>query len=146
MSIVKFLGAESVEANLIFDELHKSLSIQRGELANFASELRQKFAASFDLSTNISKYIHGFPDKLIKEAKQLESHANDIGEVQTKSITDFQKAYEMEPSLSSLAFSGSVVEGVDKVKEEKKLLVVYVSESKNLERCTWTDFRLAEVL
>lgn len=37
----QLLGAESVEANLIFDELHKSLSIQQGELAIFASELRQ---------------------------------------------------------------------------------------------------------
>ncbi|KAK1404707.1 kinesin-like protein KIN-5C [Heracleum sosnowskyi] len=93
-SVEEFLGAESVEANLIFDELHKSLSIQQGELAIFASELRQKFAASIDLSTNISKHIHEFLDNLIKEAKQLESHAIDINEVQTKSITDFQKAYE----------------------------------------------------
>lgn len=90
----QFLGAESVEANLIFDELHKSLSIQQGELAIFASELRQKFVASFDLSTNLSKHIHEFLDNIIKEARQLESHASDINEVQTKSITDFQKAYE----------------------------------------------------
>lgn len=41
VSFNQFLGAESVEANLIFDELHKSLSIQQGELAIFASELRQ---------------------------------------------------------------------------------------------------------
>ena len=41
MFVNQFLGAESVEANAIFDELHKSLSIQQGELAIFASELRQ---------------------------------------------------------------------------------------------------------
>lgn len=67
----------------------------------------QKFAASIDLSTNISKYIHEFLDNLVKEAKQLESHASDIDEVQTKSITDFQKAYEVyiyysNPSLGSV--------------------------------------------
>lgn len=56
----------------------------------------------------------------------------------------------MEQSVSSLAFRGSVTEAILEAKRQKKLFVVYISgdnpESSNLERSTWTDLSLAEVL
>ncbi|XP_074341441.1 plant UBX domain-containing protein 11 isoform X2 [Apium graveolens] len=56
----------------------------------------------------------------------------------------------MEQSISSLAFKGSVTEAIFEAKRQKKLFVVYISgenlESSNLEKSTWTDLNLAEVI
>lgn len=54
----------------------------------------------------------------------------------------------MEPSLSSLAYKGSVTGAICEAKQQKKLFVVYISgdnsESKHLESSTWLDARVAE--
>ncbi|KAL2470190.1 Plant UBX domain-containing protein 11 [Abeliophyllum distichum] len=57
---------------------------------------------------------------------------------------------EMEQSLSSLAFKGSITEAIAEAKQQKKLFVVYTSgenpESKLLETSTWSDLIVAESL
>lgn len=54
----------------------------------------------------------------------------------------------MEPSLSSLAYKGSVTGAISEAIQQKKLFVVYISgdnsESKKLESSTWLDPRVAE--
>lgn len=44
---------------------------------------------------NTSETIHEFLDKLFEESKSLERHAIEVDEIQTKSIIEFQKAYEV---------------------------------------------------
>ncbi|TMW95748.1 hypothetical protein EJD97_008397 [Solanum chilense] len=94
ISTKEFLDAESVETNLIFDELQNTLSTHQGEMANFARELRQRFNDSTEHLTNISEIIQGFFDKLLEESKRLERHSTTADEIQTKSIAEFEKAYE----------------------------------------------------
>ncbi|KAK1379260.1 Ubiquitin supergroup [Heracleum sosnowskyi] len=57
---------------------------------------------------------------------------------------------KMEQSLSSLTFRGSVTEAISEAKRQRKLFLVYISgdnpESSNLEKSTWMDLSLAEVL
>ncbi|CAI9097700.1 OLC1v1034170C1 [Oldenlandia corymbosa var. corymbosa] len=93
-SMKEFLAAEAIEAKSVFDGLLGSLSTHQGEMAQFARELRQRFTAGVEHLTNISECIHEFLDKLTEESKRLGKHATEIDEVQTKSIVDFQKAYE----------------------------------------------------
>ncbi|KAK3043529.1 hypothetical protein RJ639_002108 [Escallonia herrerae] len=93
-SIEEFLAAEASEANSVFEDLHGTLSTQQGEMALFARELRQRFTDSIEHTTNISDFVHGFLHKLIEESKELENHATQVDEIQTKCISDFQKAYE----------------------------------------------------
>ncbi|KAM7526033.1 hypothetical protein LguiA_015935 [Lonicera macranthoides] len=93
-SIDEFLAAEAVEANSIFDDLQGTLSTQQGEMALFARELRQRFNDSIEHAKHISVFVHGFLDKLIEESEQLGSHAVQADEIQTKCISEFQKAYE----------------------------------------------------
>ncbi|KAG5584002.1 hypothetical protein H5410_044436 [Solanum commersonii] len=94
ISTKEFLDAESVEANLIFDELQSTLSTHQGEMAHFARELRQRFDDSTEHLTNISEIIQGFFDKLLEESKRLERHSTTADEIQMKSIAEFEKAYE----------------------------------------------------
>ncbi|KAM3324913.1 kinesin-like protein KIN-5C [Capsicum chacoense] len=94
ISTKEFLDAESAEANLIFDELQSTLSTHQGEMAKFARELRQRFNDSTEHLTNISEIIQGFFDKLLDESKSLERHSTTADEIQTKSIAEFEKAYE----------------------------------------------------
>lgn len=56
----------------------------------------QRFDVSIDHTTNISEFINGIFDKLMEESKELGSHANQVDEIQTKNIDDFQKAYEVD--------------------------------------------------
>lgn len=42
-----------------------------------------------------SESLLGFVEKLSEESKRLENHATKVDEVQTKSITEFCKAYEV---------------------------------------------------
>ncbi|OIT27551.1 PREDICTED: kinesin-like protein KIN-5C [Nicotiana attenuata] len=94
ISTKEFLDAEAVEANSMFDELQSTLSTHQGEMAHFARELRQRFNDSTEHLTNISEIIQGFFDKLLDESKRLEKHATTVDEIQTKSIAEFEKAYE----------------------------------------------------
>lgn len=55
----------------------------------------QRFNAGVENLTNISECMHGFLDKLMEESKRLERHATHIDEVQTNSIVEFQKVYEV---------------------------------------------------
>ncbi|XP_024968128.1 kinesin-like protein KIN-5C [Cynara cardunculus var. scolymus] len=92
--VEELLAEEATEGHAIFDELHGSLSTQQGEIALFARELRKRYNVSIHHTTNISEFIHGIFDKLMEESKDLGSHANQVDEIQTKSIEEFQKAYE----------------------------------------------------
>ncbi|CAN4121329.1 unnamed protein product [Withania somnifera] len=94
ISTKEFLDAESVEANSIFDELQSTLSTHQGEMAHFARELRQRFNDSTEHLRNISEIIQEFFDKLLDESKGLERHATTVDEIQTKSIAEFERAYE----------------------------------------------------
>ena len=55
----------------------------------------QRFNVSIHHTTNISEFINGIFDKLMEESKDLGNHANQADEIQTKSIDEFQKAYEV---------------------------------------------------
>ncbi|XP_048234071.1 plant UBX domain-containing protein 11 isoform X2 [Ricinus communis] len=54
----------------------------------------------------------------------------------------------MEHSLSAFTYKGSIPQAIIESKNQKKLFVVYISgsdaESVELEKCTWTDFKVAE--
>ncbi|XP_047162874.1 kinesin-like protein KIN-5C isoform X2 [Vigna umbellata] len=93
-SIEKFLASEATEAGSIFDDLQGSLSTQQGELAVFASELRNKFNLSIEQIKDISERSQEFVDKLFEESKKLEDYASQADQVQMKSIDEFKKAYE----------------------------------------------------
>ncbi|GAV69657.1 UBX domain-containing protein, partial [Cephalotus follicularis] len=64
--------------------------------------------------------------------------------------TPKQFTEEMEQSLSSLTYKGSINEAIIEAKRGKKLLVVYISgedaDSVNLENNMWTDIKVAESL
>jgi hypothetical protein len=45
--------------------------------------------------TNISDCINGLLNKLMEESKSLERHAVQIDAIQTNSIAEFQKTYEV---------------------------------------------------
>ncbi|XP_076915734.1 plant UBX domain-containing protein 11-like [Bidens hawaiensis] len=55
---------------------------------------------------------------------------------------------QMERSVSSLAFKGSIIEAITEAKRQKKLFVVYVSgeneDSISLDRSTWSESSVAE--
>lgn len=55
----------------------------------------QRFNDSTEHLTNISAIIQRFFDKLLDESKRLEKHATTVDEIQTKSIAEFEKAYEV---------------------------------------------------
>lgn len=93
-SVEEFLAAEADEANRIFDDLQGALSTQQGEMALFARELRQRFHVSIENTKNMSKFTHGLLQKLSEESSRLEKHATQADDVQMKSITEFQKAFE----------------------------------------------------
>ncbi|KAL4571599.1 hypothetical protein LXL04_018362 [Taraxacum kok-saghyz] len=93
-SIEQLLAEEAAQGQSIFDELQGTLSTQQGEVSVFARELRKRFNDSIHHTTNISEFINGIFDKLMEESKELGSHANKVDEIQTKSINEFQKAYE----------------------------------------------------
>ncbi|KVH94541.1 Kinesin, motor domain-containing protein [Cynara cardunculus var. scolymus] len=56
--------------------------------------VEKRFNISVGHTTEISKFVHEFFDKLMKESKDLGTHAIQVDEIQTKSIDEFQKAYE----------------------------------------------------
>ncbi|WVZ13972.1 hypothetical protein V8G54_011538, partial [Vigna mungo] len=109
-SIEKFLASEATEAGSIFDDLQGSLSTPQGELAVFASELRntdgyficyiivycksKKFNLSLKQIKDISERSQEFVDKLFEKSKKLEDYASQADQVQMKSIDEFKKAYE----------------------------------------------------
>ncbi|KAA8516740.1 hypothetical protein F0562_017062 [Nyssa sinensis] len=95
-SIEEFLSAETVEANLIFNDLQGTLSTHQGEMALFARELRQRFNASIEHTKNISEFTHEFLQKLLEESRRLGGHATQVDEIQMKTIAEFQKAYEVQ--------------------------------------------------
>ncbi|EPS73213.1 hypothetical protein M569_01542 [Genlisea aurea] len=92
--IHEFLEAETVKAKAVFDELHENLSNHHGEMKDLAGELRQRFDSGLEHLENTSTLICALFGKLNEESKSLEGQANDINEVQSKSIAEFQKTYE----------------------------------------------------
>ncbi|MFS7983461.1 putative kinesin-like protein [Helianthus anomalus] len=84
--VEKLLAVEAAKGRSIFDELHGTLSTQKGEIAVFARELRKKFNDSIHHTTNISEFINGVFDKLTEESKETGNHANQVDEIQTKNI------------------------------------------------------------
>ncbi|KAJ0547533.1 putative plus-end-directed kinesin ATPase [Helianthus annuus] len=92
-SIEELLTEEATKGISIFNELQSSLSTQQGEMAHFARELRQRFSVSVEHSVDISKYINEFFDMLMKESKELASHAVQVDGKQTNNIDEFKKAY-----------------------------------------------------
>ncbi|KAK2454736.1 kinesin protein KIN-5D [Trifolium repens] len=93
-SIEEFLASEATKAGSILDDLQTSLSTQQGELALFASELRNRLSVNVEQIKDLSECTHEFEDKLLKEVKRLENFASVADEMQMKSIAEFKKAYE----------------------------------------------------
>ncbi|PKI49351.1 hypothetical protein CRG98_030279, partial [Punica granatum] len=96
LSLAEFLTLKDNEVKSIFDDLQSTLSTQAGEMAIFARDLRQRFNDSIESTKGISEFADGFFRNLLEELKKLENHAVNIDDIQMKSITDFQKAYEEE--------------------------------------------------
>ncbi|XP_022888530.1 kinesin-like protein KIN-5C [Olea europaea var. sylvestris] len=93
-SVEEFLAAESVEVSSVFSDLQEALSSHQGEMAHLARELRQKFNANIEHLIDTSENIHGFLDKLLEESERFKGHANQVDDIQTKCIVEFQNAYE----------------------------------------------------
>ncbi|KAI3496650.1 hypothetical protein L1887_39021 [Cichorium endivia] len=60
------------------------------------------------------------------------------------------KLIQMEQSISSLAFKGSIIEAITEAKRQKKLFLVYISgdneDSISMNKSTWSDSSVAESL
>ncbi|KAG0476973.1 hypothetical protein HPP92_013814 [Vanilla planifolia] len=93
-SLEILLTVGGAQANLIFNELQGTLSNHRGEIANFARELRERFDSSLDHSKEMSNFVFKILDDLREESRKLQSHSLRFQEVQSRSIADFRKAYE----------------------------------------------------
>ncbi|KAG0478624.1 hypothetical protein HPP92_013343 [Vanilla planifolia] len=93
-SLEILLTVGGAEANLIFNELQGTLSNHRGEIANFARELHERFNSSLDHSKEMSNFVFKILDDLREESRKLQSHSLRFQEVQSRSIADFRKAYE----------------------------------------------------
>lgn len=62
----------------------------------------QRFTSSIEHLINTSETIHEFLDKILEESKSLERHATEVDEIQLKSIVEFQKAYEVYYTKTSI--------------------------------------------
>ncbi|XP_051132208.1 kinesin-like protein KIN-5C [Andrographis paniculata] len=93
-SIEDLLAVRGAEVNSVFDDLQQALSSHQGEMAHFASELRERFNTSIEHLENTSESLLGYVDKLLEESKRLGSHATQADEVQSKCISELQKVYE----------------------------------------------------
>ncbi|KAK1412771.1 hypothetical protein QVD17_34272 [Tagetes erecta] len=93
-SVEELLAEEAAKGLSIFNEIQGSLSTQQGEMAHFAKELRQRFSVSVGHTTDISKFINQYFEKLMEESKEIGSHATQVNVIQTKNIDEFKKTYE----------------------------------------------------
>ncbi|KAL0344803.1 UNVERIFIED_CONTAM: Kinesin-like protein KIN-5C [Sesamum radiatum] len=101
-SIVNSFQADlSQQLGTLCDSLASSVSRQSEHLQSvenlcnaFLQVHDKTFSASKEQLMSTSESIHGFLDKLFEESKKLECHANQVDEIQTNSIAEFQKAYE----------------------------------------------------
>lgn len=66
--------------------------------------LLQRFHVSIENTKNMSKFTHGLLQKLSEESSRLEKHATQADDVQMKSITEFQKAFEVQFQYPSLFY------------------------------------------
>ncbi|XP_039042215.1 kinesin-like protein KIN-5C [Hibiscus syriacus] len=98
----QFFSSEASKAASMFGDLQRSLAIHQGEMTVFAKELRQRFHVSIEQTKDISDYASEILDKLSEEFVRVQNHAVQADEVQMKSISSFQKAYE-EQSKSDAA-------------------------------------------
>ena len=55
----------------------------------------QRFNVSIEHLKNIADFTSGVVHELTEESRKLQSHATQIDEIQTISIADFRKAYEV---------------------------------------------------
>lgn len=55
----------------------------------------QRFKVSIEHSKNMSEFTNGFLHKLMEESGKLQSHVTKIDDIQSRSIVEFQKAYEV---------------------------------------------------
>ncbi|XP_071697444.1 kinesin-like protein KIN-5C [Rutidosis leptorrhynchoides] len=122
-SVKELLAEEAVKGQSIFEELQGSLSAQQGEVVLFARELRQRFNASIDHTTNVSQFINGVFDKLKEESKELGSHANEVEITQRKNIDEFQKAYEEQTKADAQKLIADVTSLVSSHMSRQKEMV-----------------------
>ncbi|CAK9159834.1 unnamed protein product [Ilex paraguariensis] len=122
-SIEDFLAAEAVETNSIYDDLQNTLSTHQEEMTLFTRELCQRFKYSVEHTTSVSEFVHGFLDKLMEESKRLECHATRVDEIQTKSIAEFQKAYEEQSKSDAEQLIADMTSLVsDHIRRQKELV------------------------
>ncbi|KAE8676888.1 kinesin-like protein [Hibiscus syriacus] len=93
-SIEEFFSSEASKAVSMFSDLQNSLATHQGEMTVFVKELRQRFHVSIEQTNDISDYASEILDKLSEESVRVQNHAVQADEVQMKSISSFQKAYE----------------------------------------------------
>ncbi|KNA19863.1 hypothetical protein SOVF_057510 [Spinacia oleracea] len=93
-SLEEFLETEDGEAMSIYDDLQTTLSSHQGEMALFARELRKRFHDSIAHMKDIADFINVYLQKMTEESSKLGVHASQIEEIQIKSISEFQQAFE----------------------------------------------------
>lgn len=95
-SLEEMLGVAAEEADSILKELQTTLSVQQGEIAEFAQQMRERARTSIELITSISGATMGFFENLADQASKFQQHIEHSHEVREQSIIDFQKAYEAQ--------------------------------------------------
>lgn len=65
------------------------------QVFRFLFTILQRFHVGVEHTTVMSNFIVGLLDKLVEESCHLQAYASRAHELQTKTIADFQKAYEV---------------------------------------------------
>ncbi|XXG62760.1 hypothetical protein AAC387_Pa05g1072 [Persea americana] len=124
-TLEQLLDAESREANSIFSDLECTILNHQGEMATFARELRERFHASVEHSSAMSKFIVGLIDQFVEESCQLQAHADQAHEFQSKTLAEFQKAYEEQSRIEAEQLVADVTNLVSNhISRQKKLVDV----------------------
>ncbi|MQM03110.1 hypothetical protein Taro_035884 [Colocasia esculenta] len=93
-SLDEALSSGEQKADCIVDDIQALLLNQRGEIAHFAQELREKFLKAGRQTKEMSASVLGLLDSLGVETEKLYNHLNMIHDTQDKHISDFQKAFD----------------------------------------------------
>ncbi|KAK1263029.1 Pentatricopeptide repeat-containing protein [Acorus gramineus] len=132
-SLGQLQDSMTVEADLIFGDLQKSLSDYQAEIAVFAHKLREKFHDSREHTSEMSKFIVELLDKIEEETHKLDCHAARAHEAQTTSIADFQKAYEEQTQFETEKLLVDLTNLVSNHMQRQKELVCLGSLNANLQ-------------
>ncbi|XP_010943824.1 kinesin-like protein KIN-5C isoform X2 [Elaeis guineensis] len=122
-SLDQLLAFGQGEADQIFGDLQRILSIHRGEIANFTRELREKFQVSLDRTKGMSEFILGLLENIGKATKEFQNDSTLVHEARAKSIADFRKAYEEQSRSEEVKLLADITNLVSSHMHRQKELV-----------------------